>query len=90
MSTKSEKHFIYVLAILLVLALIYTVATSWQALTQLPGQTTVISGGISVVNPSDIIDNTRISHDNTLIIKYSDGTEKSVGYYPNSQYVAAN
>lgn len=77
--TTRQTRIIYVLTILLLLGFIFVGYTSWRILTQKPGESTITSGGIEVVKPSNNVKDATISSDGYLVLVYEDGTERRVG-----------
>jgi hypothetical protein len=79
MSEKTRQpKIIYILAVLMLLALVFVGYTSYRVITLEPGQQQVTTAG-TIAKPSNNVKDATIGQDGSLVLTYEDGTTRIVG-----------
>lgn len=79
MSDKQRQpKIVYILAALMLLALIFVGYTSYRVVTLQPGEQQITSAG-TVAKPSNNVKDASVTDDGYLLLTYEDGTQRKVG-----------
>ena len=81
----TEKRVLIIAGIMIVLAFAFSTYTAYRTFTLKPGQQVVTSGGITVAKPTNGIVDATLRDDGYLVVKFEDGTTKTIGYVVGKQ-----